>query len=121
MQPGLIAQTVVLTATGVTAPIRFTSPTRNSFNGQVINGTVMLPGILVSLSAGASITYSVEVTGDDLDLPGYSAASGVWSTFTGMGALTASGTGSLGAAVTAIRLNATIVSGTATLQFVQVV
>lgn len=121
MQPGLTAYTVVVSSQAASLPTRFISPTRNSPNAQNAFSVLVLPGILVTLSAGASLTYNVEVTGDDLDQPGYNPASGTWAVFTGMGGLTASGTGSLGAAVTAVRLNVTSYSsGSATLQFVQV-
>lgn len=84
------------------------------------SGGYLQPGIIVTLSSGASLTYNVEVTGDDVQLPNYVEANGLWVPFTGMSGLTASAVATLGAAVRAMRLNLTgYVSGTATFQVVQ--
>jgi hypothetical protein len=77
-------------------------------------------GILVILSTGASLTYNVEVTGDDINAPGYNPATGNWIGFTNMVGLTVSAVATLGAVVMAIRLHVgTYTSGSATIQFIQ--
>jgi hypothetical protein len=81
----------------------------------------LAPGILAFVSSGGSLTYNVEVTGDDTQLQSYNAALGNWQPFTGMSGLTANATATLGAAVRAMRLNCTAyVSGSVLLQIVQV-
>lgn len=76
--------------------------------------------IICILSAGAALTYSVEVTGDDITAQGYSAATGNWIALQNFSALTASATGTLGAVVTGIRPHVTsYTSGSLTFQFVQ--
>ena len=108
---GIQSSSVSLTAVGVSAPI--------VFNALRFSGSLE-PSFLVILSSGASLTYSVEVTGDDWSAPGYNPATGNWVAFTNMSALTASAVGTLGAVVTAARLHVTAyTSGTATFQFVQ--
>ena len=78
------------------------------------------PSILVQLSSGASLTYSVEVSGNDPDNPNYVEANAVWVGFTNMTGLTASAVATLGAMVKAVRLNCTAyTSGTLTMQIVQ--
>lgn len=120
-QPGLLSATVTLGQAGATAPIAVAATGHVGPFNAAPSGVAYQPSILVSLSSGASLTYSIEVTGDDVVAPGYNAATGNWSTFTGMGALTASAAGTLGAAVTAVRAHITsYTSGTLTLQFVQV-
>jgi hypothetical protein len=108
-------QTVTLSAVGVSSPVLF-RPLLSS-------GAPLLPSVLVFVSSGASLTYSVEVTGDYVAQLGYtnSATSGNWQPFTGMSGLTGNYANSLGAAVTALRLRVTAwTGGTVTLQFVQV-
>jgi hypothetical protein len=120
-QPGMCTATAALNAAGVTPAIIVLSPGWVGTFGKTIDVVPFQPGILVSLSAGASLTYSVEVTGDDVAVPGYNAATGNWSTFTGMGGLSVSAVGTLGAAVAAIRAHITSYSsGTLTLQVAQV-
>ena len=78
------------------------------------------PGILAILSSGASMTYNIEVTGDDPTVAGWKNSTANWIPFTNMSGLTASATGTLGAMVTAIRANVTAyTSGTLTFQFIQ--
>ena len=74
----------------------------------------------VTLSAGASLTYKVQYTYDDVFSPTFSAATATWfdhSTITGK---TASFDGNLSFPVAAIRLNVTpYTSGTATINVMQ--
>ena len=109
--------TRTLSASGVSTGIKVNGPSRQ---GTYAN-SLLAPGILVSLSSGASLTYQIEVTGDNIYGPGYNPATGNWVPFTGMAGLTASAANTLGAAVAAIRVNVTAyTSGTLTFQFVQV-
>ena len=122
MQSGISSPIIPpLSAVGATWPIRVYSPLHSAgFSNPSYGQRAQLPGILVCLSSGANLTYTVEVTGDDLDAAGYSPATGNWVPFTGLVNLTASSASTLGAAVTAIRLNVTAyTSGTATFQFIQ--
>ena len=74
----------------------------------------------VALSAGASLTYKVQYTYDDVFSPTFSAATATWfdhSTLTGK---TASADGNFSMPVSAIRLNVTpYTSGTATMNVLQ--
>jgi hypothetical protein len=121
MQPGIVPNnTQTLSGVGATNPIPFLPPSSPTSCGAVAGTRIVQPGILVTLSGGASLTYSIEVTGDDMDAKGYSPATGNWAPVVGMVGLNASIATTLGAAVTAIRLHVTSwVSGTATFQFVQ--
>lgn len=83
-------------------------------------GSIM-PGFLCMLSAGASFTYSLDVTGDDVQLPSYNPANGNWMPFTGFDGLTVQTMGTLGAMVTAIRPRISVYStGILTFQLIQV-
>ncbi len=63
--------TIVLGAVGVSDPI--------AISGTPYPGPAHLPpSILVGLSAGAALTYTVEATGDAIDAAGYVASSGNW-------------------------------------------
>ena len=118
MANNLVLGQVVLTSATTSAPIAIFSPT-NIGNW---SGGYLQPSILVQLSSGASLTYSVEVSGNDPDNPKYVEANAVWVGFTNMTGLTASAVGTLGAIVKAVRLNCTAyTSGTITMQVVQVV
>lgn len=76
-------------------------------------------GFGVLVSAGASLTYSVEHTFDDL-LGGVTAAAATWYANATVAAQTTSKDGNYAYNVTGIRLNVTTwVSGTATLTVVQ--
>ena len=114
--PGFSLNTQSLSATGTTTPVPVISVT----NTKGAAAPYLQPAILVELSSGASLTYSVEVTGDDVLASNYIPATGNWVPFTNMNGLTSSATATLGAAVTGVRLHVTAyTSGTATLQFVQ--
>lgn len=120
MQPGIWTDTSSLTGIGATKPVQILRARNTGALGASFGNGLFQPGILVMLSPAASLTYSIEVTGDDLDVAGYDPSAGNWAPFSGMGNLTASASGTLGAAVTAIRLHVTsYLSGTATFQFIQ--
>jgi hypothetical protein len=74
-------------------------------------------GIYVRLSATA--TYNVEGTLDDIYAAGWTEASGNWFSLPGFNALTVATANLLDFPVTAIRLNVTASTGTATLQALQ--
>ena len=113
---GYSLNTQSLSATGTTTPV----PIVSVINTRTAAAPWLQPAILVSLSSGASLTYTVEVTADDVLNSSYNAATGNWVPFTNMSALTASGTGTVGAAITAVRLHVTAyTSGTATIQVSQ--
>jgi hypothetical protein len=85
----------------------------------MLRGTFMLPNIIVNLSNGANLTYTVQQTGDNILAPGYSAASGNWAGITGLTGQTVSANGPLGACCTALRVTITnYVSGNLTFQFI---
>lgn len=114
--PGFVTQTVVVASQTHSPHITVFSP---AGPGTWSPGYLQ-PAILAILSTGASMTYSIEVTGDDPSKPGWTNATANWIAFTDMAALTASAVGTLGAMVGAIRANVTTwASGTLTLQFVQ--
>lgn len=105
-----------LKAAGAGVPLPLFPPAQNG----LFSVGYLEPAILVQLSSGASLTYSIEVTGDDTQIPTYIEANGVWVPFTNMTGLTASNAGTIGACVKAIRANITAyTSGTLTLQLVQ--
>lgn len=96
-------------AQGVTPPV----PLNNV-------ATVFNVGIGVVLSAGASLTYSVEHTFDDITAPTFNPATATWFQNSGLTAQTTSKDGSYAAPVLAVRLNVTSwTSGTATLVVIQ--
>lgn len=105
------SQTVTLSSVAASAPLRITSD---------MLSTSFLPfGVLCLVSGGGSLTYSVEVTGDDLGAVGYSAATGNWFPMDTMSGLTASANATLGACITGIRARISVyASGTLTAQFV---
>jgi hypothetical protein len=74
----------------------------------------------VVLSAGASLTYSVEHTFDDVQAPGFDPSAATWFTNAGLSAKTTSLDGNYSFPVTGIRLNVTTYSsGTATMTAIQ--
>lgn len=77
-------------------------------------------GLIVTLSSGANLTVSVQVTGDNIFAAGYTPATGNWNEHDVLTALTASMNGNLAFPVTAVRLNVTPwVGGSVTLAVVQ--
>lgn len=77
-------------------------------------------GLGVSLSAGASLTYTVQHTFDDIWSPTFDPATANWFSHETLVNKTTSFTGSYSFPVTAIRLNVTVwASGTATMTAVQ--
>ena len=103
--------TYTLSAVGASAPLRVTA--------DMLNANFLPMGILCLVSNGGSLTYTVEVTGDDLNAPGYTAANGNWFPMDGMSAITASANATLGACITAVRARiSAYTSGTLTTQFV---
>ena len=109
----------MLSAVGATTPVRIIG---EYDNGYPRAPRILQPGIIAIASTGATLTYNIEVTGDDLDAAGYSAATGNWAPLNGMSGLTATAVNTLGAAVTAIRARVTAyTSGTLTFQFIQLV
>lgn len=113
---GYPAATMTLSATGSTPCI----PIISVVNQGSASAPYLQPMVLVNLSAGASLTYSVQVTGDDVLATGWSAVTANWVGFTNMTTLSASSVGTLGAAATCIRLNVSAyTSGSAILEVVQ--
>ena len=79
----------------------------------------ILPGFLCALSAGASLTYNVEATGDTPDSTP-NTANWAWTPMTSFTGLTASADGTLAAMPTYIRARVTsYTSGTLTFQVIQ--
>ena len=77
-------------------------------------------GFGVKLSAGASLTYTVEHTFDDVYAPTFSPSTAVWYSNATVVTQTANRDGNYAFPVTAIRLNITVwASGTATLTSIQ--
>lgn len=77
-------------------------------------------GVGVALSAGATLTYSVEHTFDDVWAAGFNPATAVWFSNSGLAAKTTSLDGNYAFPVTAVRLNVTAyTSGNATMTVIQ--
>ena len=77
-------------------------------------------GIGISLSAGASLTYTVEYTYDDIQSPTFSPATATWFSVTNLSAKTTSADGSILAPCTGLRLNIGVyASGSATITAIQ--
>jgi len=77
-------------------------------------------GIGVALSSGASLTFTVEHTFDDVFAAGFNPATATWFANTGLTAKTASTDGNYAFPVTAVRLNVTTwASGTANMTIIQ--
>ena len=102
-------QEVTLGAVGVSSPLPV-----DTF------ATVFNIGIGCSISSGATLTYSVQHTFDDVYAAGYNPATGNWFTHPTLSARTTSADSSYNAPVTAVRLNVTAwTSGTVTAVFLQ--
>jgi hypothetical protein len=77
-------------------------------------------GLAVVLSPGASLTYTVEHTFDDVYAPGFNPALATWFPNTTLTGQTTSKDGNYAFPVTALRLNVTaFTSGTASFKVIQ--
>jgi len=77
-------------------------------------------GIGVDISAGGSLTYTVQHTFDDVFAKTFDASTATWFTTSGLGAQTTDGSGNYSAPVTACRLNVSVwASGTVTMTVIQ--
>lgn len=77
-------------------------------------------GIGCALSAGASLTYKVQYTYDDVQDPAFNAATATWFDHATLAAKTTSSDGNIVVPVTALRLNVTLwTSGTVTMTVIQ--
>lgn len=77
-------------------------------------------GIGVAMSAGASLTYNVQHTFDDVFSESFNPSTATWFTNSGLSAKTTSSDGNYSAPVTAIRLQVTAyVGGSATMTVIQ--
>lgn len=85
----------------------------------MLHGSFMLPNLLCIVSSGASLTYVIEQTGDNIQQPGYTPAAGNWTPLNGLSGQTASQNSPLGACATALRATmSNYVSGSLTFQFI---
>lgn len=76
--------------------------------------------LAVVLSAGASLTYTVQYTFDDITSPTFNPATATWFPHATLVTKTASSDGNFSFPVTATRLNVSVyTSGTATLTVIQ--
>ena len=77
-------------------------------------------GVGVKLSAGASLTYTVEHTFDDVQAANFNPATATWYQNSGLTSQTASKDGNYSYPVTGVRLNVgTYASGNATITVIQ--
>lgn len=77
-------------------------------------------GIAVALSAGATLTYTVQHTFDNVFAPGFNPANATWYPHATLASKTASSDGNYAYPVTGIRLNVTAyTNGSATMTIVQ--
>lgn len=77
-------------------------------------------GIGVAVSAGATLTYSVQHTFDDVNAAGFDPSTAVWYTNSALGAKNTTLDGNYAFPVTAVRLNVTAyTSGSVTMTLVQ--
>lgn len=104
-------------------PMRVTIAAQAASTPLILNQMGTSPfnvGLGVTLSAGASLTYNVEYTFDDVFAPNYNPATGNWIVLTALSAQTASKDSNMLSPVMAVRLNVTTyASGTATLTVIQ--
>lgn len=85
-----------------------------------VNQSPFSVGVGVALSAGATLTYSVEHTFDDVWAAGFNPSTAVWFSNSGLAAKTTSLDGNYAFPVTAVRLNVTAyTSGNATMTVIQ--
>jgi hypothetical protein len=106
-------------------PTRQTATAAGALPPVILNNLAVSPfnvGVGVVLSAGASLTYTVEHTFDDVFAPTFNPATATWFPNSGLTAQTTSKDGNYTAPVAAVRLNVTaFTSGTATLVLIQAV
>lgn len=122
LQPsGMNSQTVVLTKAGTSAPLFLASPFRLLQAGAVV-ASPMAPLLIVNLSAGAVLSYNIEIIG----IQTQGGAGGIyppgepWNQADNASNLTANINYSVDAAVIAFRINVTsYISGTLTASLVQ--
>lgn len=77
-------------------------------------------GVGVALSAGASLTYTVQHTFDDVFAKTFDPATATWFNNTSLSSKTTSSDGNYSFPVTAIRVNVTVwASGSATMTLIQ--
>lgn len=116
MQPGVVSNTKTATGNGsTTGPMQIIAPAHGTYGGVSVS---QQPGILAFVNG--TVTYNIEVTGDDVTASGYVEASGNWQPMsTAMTGLTANAVNTLGAVVSAIRGHITGGTGTLTVQFTQ--
>lgn len=103
-------------------PVRVTVGSAAASNPIPLNNysTPFSVGIGVDVSAGATLTYTVEHTFDDVFAANFVPASAVWYANSGMTAQTGDKDGNYSAPVTAVRLNVTAwTSGTAVMTVIQ--
>ena len=103
-------------------------PVRVTVSGATVSNPIPLNnyadpfnvGFGVKLSSGASLTYTVEHTFDDVFSPSFSPSTAVWYSNSTVVTQTTNKDGNYAFPVTAIRLNVTVwTSGTATLTSIQ--
>lgn len=103
-------------------------PIRVTVESQTVSATIPLDtyadpfnvGLAVVLSAGASLTYTVQHTFDDVYANNFDPATATWFPHASLAAKTASSDGNYAYPITATRLNVTAyTSGSATLTIVQ--
>ena len=103
-------------------------PVRVSVGSQAVSRPIPLDvnngpfnvGVGVAVTGGATLTYTVQHTFDDVWAPGFDPTSAVWFPNSSLAAKTASLDGNYAFPVTAVRLNVTAwTSGTATMTVVQ--
>jgi len=108
---GFALSTQVLSAAGASVPVVVLP--------QSVTASLP-PAIICNLSSGASMTFNVEITGDDVMATGYNSATGNWAPMSTMTGLTGSAQAALGVVITGIRVNITNYgSGALTFQFPQ--
>lgn len=103
-------------------PVRVTLGAVSVSNPIPLNNysTPFAVGIGVDISAGGSLTYTVEHTFDDVFASTFVPASATWFPNSGLTSQTADRDGNYSAPVTAVRLNVTArTSGTATMTVIQ--
>lgn len=103
-------------------PVRVTvgSQTSSAVIPLDVNQDPFNVSIGVALSAGATLTYSVQHTFDDVFDKNFNPANATWFTNSGLSAKTTSSDGNYTLPVTAIRLNVSaFTSGTATMTVIQ--